>query len=85
MPHRLTELAVAWNVDTKIGLVMYNVHNGRAELRHEARLIDRLARLSCVIRRDECVGARQAAGVTGQYMIAAMSHGCTIGRTLLSR
>src|SRR5262249_53233145 len=71
--HRFAVLAVARHGDAGRGLAAHDVRPRLGELLLERRLVD-LAGLAAGVGFDQLVGARQAAGVAGDDVVAARLH-----------
>ena len=72
---RLAELAVARHVDAELLLMAHGIADRAPQRRLERRLVRRLAGVARAVRRDQIVGARQAADMARQDMVGAGSHG----------
>src|SRR5207249_11143383 len=66
--HRLAELAIAGNVDAAVPLAAHHLGHRRPQLTAQRRLI------ICPPRLDQCIRARQTAGMAGQDVVGAAPH-----------
>ena len=74
VPHRLAELTVAGKVDAELFLPPHHVGDGRSKLRLELSFIRVFSGGTYAVGFDQRIGARQAAGVTGQNAVVAGPH-----------